>query len=42
MRDVAQAGGWKSTRMVELYQQIDAETMLTVVTQPHRLRENRG
>ena len=38
--DVAAAGGWKTPETMKLaYQHADAETMVTVVTEPRRLRE---
>ena len=40
--DVAAAGGWKTPETMKLaYQHADAETMVTVVTEPRRLREAR-
>jgi hypothetical protein len=40
VRDVAEAGGWKSPRTLELcYFQPDAATMLAVVTEPRKLRD---
>jgi integrase len=39
-RDVAEVGGWKDLRSLERsYQKADAATMLTVVTEPKKLRE---
>jgi integrase len=40
VRDVAEAGGWKSSRTLELcYYQPDPVTLLAVVTEPRKLRE---
>jgi hypothetical protein len=42
MRDVAEAGGWKTPRTLELwYFQPDPATMLAVVTESRKLREAR-
>jgi hypothetical protein len=39
-KDVAAAGGWKSTFVVtEIYQQADDETLLRVMTEGAELRE---
>ncbi len=39
-KDVAKAGGWKSTFVVtEIYQQADDETLLRVMTEGAELRE---
>lgn len=39
-KDVAHAGGWKDLRTLErAYQQVDAETLLAVVTEKRKLRE---
>src|SRR6185437_1324717 len=39
-QDVAAAGGWRDLRSLEKsYQQIDARTMLAVVTEPTKLRD---
>ena len=38
--DVAAAGGWKNPETMKLaYQHADTETMVTVVTEPRRIRE---
>lgn len=40
--DVAAAGGWMDTRSLKTaYQQVDAETLLAVVSEPRKLREVR-
>jgi len=39
-QDVAAAGGWRDLRSLEkCYQQVDAKTMLAVVTEPTKVRE---
>jgi hypothetical protein len=38
VKDVAAAGAWRTTRMVELYQQEDPATMLAVVSSRKRVR----
>lgn len=37
--DVAAAGGWTSVRTLDIYQQVDDETMYAVVSEPRKLRE---
>lgn len=37
--DVAEAGGWRSVRTLELYEHTDKNTLLRVVTEPGKLRE---
>lgn len=39
LRDVAEAGGWKDTEtLLTCYQQPDSETLLSVMSEPHKLR----
>jgi len=39
-QDVAMAGGWRDLRSLEkCYQQVDAQTLLDVVTEPRKVRE---
>lgn len=36
-KDVAAAGGWKSTRTLEIYEQVDPATLYLVVAEPRKL-----
>lgn len=40
LRDVAEVGGWKDTEtLLTCYQQPDSETLLSVMSEPHKLRD---
>ena len=39
MADVAEAGGWRSVRTLDIYAQPDEKTILAVVNVPNKLRE---
>lgn len=38
-KDVAAAGGWRSVKTLDLYEQVDEDTMFEVVSAPAKLRE---
>lgn len=41
-KDVAAAGGWRSERTLDIYEQLDPQTLLAVVEEPRKLRAVSG